>query len=165
MKSLPKNLIFERFEYCNGKLLCRTKNPKNQLVKIGQEVGYLHKTGYRFTEINGKSYGVHRLIWVLNHGDWPKGEIDHINGVRDDNRIENLRDVSRSENCLNRHKSVGSCDLIGVSFEPSRRGPKYRASLKIKGQKTYAGLFYTAEEAAAARNELAQRSGIVFKRN
>jgi hypothetical protein len=52
--------------------------------------------------VGGKMCGAGRVVWALVHGEWPTGEIDHINGVRDDNRIENLRDVSRVENHRNR---------------------------------------------------------------
>ena len=72
---------------------------KTEEIKYGKEVGYLDKsTGYRYVEINGISYYSHRLIWFMHYGTWPKGQIDHINGIKDDNRIENLREATASEN-------------------------------------------------------------------
>ena len=54
--------------------------------------------GYRYGSIFGRKYYAHRLVWLLHYGHWPQFHVDHINGIRTDNRIENLRDVSRSEN-------------------------------------------------------------------
>jgi hypothetical protein len=51
--------------------------------------------------IDGKLYGAARLAWLYVHGEWPKNQIDHINRLRDDNRLVNLRDVTHTENCNN----------------------------------------------------------------
>lgn len=63
-------------------------------------------TAGRYVQINilGKSYYAHRLAWLIHYGEWPAGDIDHINRDKGDNRIANLRDVSRKENCNNRQK-------------------------------------------------------------
>ena len=53
--------------------------------------------GYIQIKIKQKIYQAHRLAWLYVYGEWPKGQIDHINGIRDDNRIENLRDVTNRE--------------------------------------------------------------------
>ena len=74
-------------------------------VKIGDEVGCIHSSGYRICSVDDKKYRVHRLIWVLVNGYAPDF-IDHINGVRSDNRIENLRNVTVKENM--RNMSLGS---------------------------------------------------------
>jgi len=76
--------------------------------KHGKEIGGKHSTGYRIVFIKNretnkfKSYYVHRLIWITFNGEMPKGyEIDHINCIRDDNRLENLRLVTHKKNCNN----------------------------------------------------------------
>lgn len=81
--------------------------------RIHRRAGYLLKeTGYRKLFVLGKLRAEHRLVWFYVHGRWPSGEIDHINHVRDDNRIENLREVSRLENAKHR-KDPGSIRTYG----------------------------------------------------
>ena len=67
------------------------------------------KDGYLIVKINKRCFKAHRVAWFLYYGEWPKIVIDHINGDRKDNRIENLRDVTHQENCLNRvsHREKG----------------------------------------------------------
>lgn len=106
--------------------------------------------GYRSIKIDGRKHLAHRLAWLYVHGKWPQQDIDHINGVRDDNRIVNLRDVSRSVNLQNqrRARSLTSGGLIGAS----KRKPQndWQASIKVDGKKRYLGLFNTPEAAHAA---------------
>jgi hypothetical protein len=68
----------------------------------GEAAGSLNGNGYRQIKIDGKYYGAARLAWLYVYGEWPKNEIDHINRVRDDDRLVNLRDVTRTENSNNR---------------------------------------------------------------
>lgn len=67
----------------------------------GSIAGSIHHRGYRYIAINKKDYAAHRLAWLYVYGKWPDNFIDHINGKTDDNRIENLRDVSQKENMKN----------------------------------------------------------------
>jgi hypothetical protein len=90
-----------------------------------------NSVGYKVGGIFGKKYTAHRVIWALHHGEWPKNEIDHKNGIRTDNRISNLRSVIRAEN--NRNMSISKRNTsghVGVSFD-ARRG-KYYASISGK---------------------------------
>jgi hypothetical protein len=80
------------------------KKAPNRRIKLGGEVGSIGVHGYRYTSINCKKVLVHRLVWYLYYGSWPKNEIDHINRIRDDNRILNLRDVTYYENSKNKTK-------------------------------------------------------------
>ena len=73
---------------------------KRLKVSVGKEAGCLHSDGCRIIGFNGKTYKAHRVAWFLHYGENP-GEIDHINGIRDDNRIENLRVVTHYENMQN----------------------------------------------------------------
>lgn len=70
--------------------------------KIGKSATRNHQTGYKRVKLDGKDYGAHRVAWLLHYGEWPKQQIDHINGNRGDNRMCNLRDVSQTENQQNR---------------------------------------------------------------
>jgi hypothetical protein len=89
------------FEYRDGHLYWKSVSHPNKQYLLDKPAGSIHKTGYRHVTWMGKVHKTHRLIFLLVHGYLPK-EIDHINGVRSDNRIENLRPVTRSENQCNR---------------------------------------------------------------
>lgn len=103
--------------------------------------------GYTVIQVDGCKYGAHRLAWLYVHGVWPT-EIDHINCVREDNSLDNLRVVSREENMQNKTKAHKNSKLgvLGVS----RWGNKYRASIKAAGKRYDLGLHNTIEEASAA---------------
>jgi hypothetical protein len=110
-------------------------------------------TGYIRVTVDKKCLAAHRVAWALATGKWPEGVVDHINGVRTDNRIANLRDVTRADNVLNRsgpqrNKKAGD---LGV-FLDKRRGTWY-AQLQRHGKTTSLGTFMSQEEAAAAANK------------
>lgn len=109
--------------------------------------------GYRRVGIKGKVYWEHRIIMLLCFGHIPENaEIDHINHVRDDNRLVNLRFVTRSGNCRNHSiSSRSTTGVTGVSFKKSRN--KFEAQIKVAGIVHYLGTYDTIEEAAAARAE------------
>jgi hypothetical protein len=100
-------------------------------IKAGSKAGTLDNYGYTVIKINGNIFKAHRLIWFVTYGKFPEGDIDHLNGDRSDNRIENLRDVSRSVNQQNRAKQERVNDLpTGVSASRSR-------VRKIRGYRAY----------------------------
>ena len=111
------------------------------------------KAGYRQVRIKGKAYKEHRIIMILCFGHIPdNAEIDHINHMRDDNRLVNLRFVTESEN--RRNQSVHSNNTTGVTgvyFIKSQN--KFMAQIQVNRQLHYLGLHDTLEEAAAARAE------------
>lgn len=120
-------------------------NPK---VVIGSEVGGT-RNGYIVLSHDGKLLEAHRVAWAFVHGEWPKYHIDHINGIRDDNRIENLRDVPQAVNRLNLHKTYSNSGVLGVH----KKGTRFMAQFKSK----YLGMFATAEEAGEKyKNEKAK---------
>ena len=89
----------------------------------------------------------HRAAWLLHSGSWPDGEIDHINGIKTDNRMCNLRVVTRSENAMNRSvRRDTKCGLKGVQAS----GSKFVAKLCRDGRSYYVGTFDTAEQASEA---------------
>jgi hypothetical protein len=119
-------------------------------MRPGDQAGSTNKkTGYAKIRIQGKEYASHRLAWLYTHGHWPIGDIDHINGIRNDNRISNLRDVTRSVNCQNQRsaRSDNSCGHLGVSL--NKKSGKYQARIWHKGKLLYLGSFVAAEEAHA----------------
>lgn len=118
-------------------------------IKAGDEVGKgARKSGYRCTTINGKQYYQHRLVWLYVYGELPSKPIDHINGVKDDNRVENLRLATPSENQHNRRKTKSKAGLTGA-YRASR-GNKWYSTIMVENVKTYLGTFNTEEEAGAA---------------
>jgi len=138
----------ELFAYDESAGALRWAKPRSR-VRVGAIAGRLSsKDGYWRVETGGKSYQAHRLIWQFVHGEPPVGEIDHINGNRSDNRLENLRVVSRAENCQNRH-NVRSDSKTGV-LGACKNGGTYKAEIKKNGVRTYLGRFKTAAEAGAA---------------
>ena len=118
-----------------------------------------NNNGYRRVRIKGKIYMEHRIIMMLCFGHIPENaEIDHINHVRDDNRLCNLRFVTGSEN--SRNKSVSSKNTTGVTgvhFSKTRK--KYVAQIRVNRKTIHLGCFYTLEEAAAARREAELKYG------
>ena len=123
--------------------------PTSNRVKVGAQAGKLRKDGYVSIGLNGQQILAHRLAWLYTHGNWPAKEIDHINRNRQDNRIDNLRDVTRSENALNIGPHAdGSSGFRGVSWDKIRKG--WRVQLRINGKQTYVGVFKNIDEAISA---------------
>lgn len=106
--------------------------------------------GYLTVNVLGSPMYIHRVAFAIVNGRLPAGEVDHVNGVKTDNRIANLRVASRSENGRNvsahRDSKTG---VLGVCLE--KRSGKYLARIKTPKKTIHLGLFDTAEEAAAAR--------------
>lgn len=117
-------------------------------ARAGNVAGTPHNEGYiSIVALRGR-YLAHRLAWFYVHGEWPQDDIDHINGDRSDNRISNLRDVSRSENLQNvaTARKSSTHGFIGAS----RQGGRWKARIKLNGKETHLGLFDTPEEASEA---------------
>ena len=116
-------------------------------AKKGMIAGTL-SGGYMRIQICGKIYASHRLAWVFVYGVWPKNDIDHINCVKSDNRICNLREATRSENQQNFHKAHldSASGLLGASHYKGR----WIAQIQFGGRKKYLGHFSTKEEAHTA---------------
>jgi len=105
--------------------------------------------GYGYVKVAGKRYLSHRLIWLLVNGAWPAHDIDHIDRDKMNNRLENLRAVTRTENQHNHGiHSDNASGYLGVSFQQSRN--KFRADIRLNNRNIYLGLYPTAEEAFLA---------------
>jgi len=137
MHTLTQSQARELFYYRDGTLYWRLKPSNN--VKVGRPAGYQKKNGYRAIFINGRQCLAHRIIWLWHYGNVPE-EIDHRNGVRNDNRIENLRQATRLENQQNSAKPVtNTTGFKGVCW--NKGAGKYMAQIRINGRQTYLGLF------------------------
>ena len=96
----------------------------------------------------------HRLAWFMTHGSWPENEVDHVNGDKTDNRIENLRKATRSENMRN----CGMKRNNTSGFKGCRLREKgWQARITLQGKQHHLGFFKTAAEASAAYEEAAKK--------
>lgn len=122
----------------------------------GKQAGTVSETtGYVFINFNGILYPGHRIAFALHHGDWPDGHIDHVNGQRADNRMENLRVCSRSQNQMNRPKQRNNTSgFKGVTRHVDGR---WRACIKAGPKRHHIGLFDSPQEAHAAYLAAAER--------
>ena len=120
---------------------------------VGKVAGSLNQTGYRQIKIDGRMHCAHKLAWLWGTGEWPSGELDHINRCRDDNRVENLRPATRSQNCSNTklHKS----NTTGFRGVCAHRG-RWEASIGRDGKRYYLGAFRDKADAAAAYDRAAR---------
>ena len=130
------------YDASTGQFINRITRP-NALA--GNIAGSLTRSGYLEIGVDGKSFYAHRLIWMYVYGAWPTGVIDHINCIKTDNRIENLRDVSHAINCQNvkRAHSDSKIKFLGVAKNHKR----FLSQITVKGRYVYLGTFDTPEEA------------------
>lgn len=138
------------YEAETGRLLWRVS--RSSRAKVGAEAGGLHRSGYVRLTVDGREVMAHRVIWEMHYGAIPDGsEIDHINGVRDDNRLSNLRAVSRAINAQNKHRGRrgSSSGALGVVKRAGQRR-QFEAWITTGGVQKYLGCFASAEEASAA---------------
>lgn len=114
--------------------------------------------GYSIITIFCTKFMAHRVIWAYHYGEWPINEIDHINGIKRDNRLENLRDVTTSENQKNRCLAIiNTSGSMGVGFH--KRQKKWRAYIASEGKQYHLGTFKTQLEALEARRAAEIRFG------
>ena len=121
-----------------------------QRAKAGAVAGFYQSHGYREVRIGGFRYKLHRLAWLYVYGVWPVAHLDHINGIRDDNRIANLREADNAQNHQNkkRAQSNNASGYLGVCWH--KQNEKWRAQIQVGGKKIQLGYFEKADEAHAA---------------
>lgn len=106
----------------------------------GKVAGCFDGSGYYRIEVDSKHIGSHRAAWAIAHGQWPQHHIDHINGIKTDNRISNLRDVTIAENNKNRPRQANNTSgCTGVYWH--KQNEKWRAKIKIDGWWKWLGDF------------------------
>lgn len=153
------------FTYDNGKLFWKprgesefssSRSYKLHMRYAGKEAGSLGKNGYIYVRVNGVPQLAHRVVWAIHHGEMPNYEIDHIDRDRLNNRIENLRLATSSENKWNMSiPSHNTSGRKGVSLhKPTGR---YASYIKIDGKKRHIGYFSTLDAASEAYIKEAER--------
>lgn len=116
----------------------------------GKIAGCIMPDGYITIGINRRYYKAHRLAWLHVNGEWPDVQIDHINGIRSDNRIANLREATVAENKWNSRPSVKNTSGVkGVSLD--KRSGKWKVSICVNGAKIHLGYFSDFEQAKHVR--------------
>lgn len=126
--------------------------------KQGWFCGTLSGGGYLKVMINGNRYAVHRIAWAVTHGYWPENDIDHIDGERTNNKIENLREATRSMNCRNAKKPKNNTSgFIGVGF--CNRQKLWFAKIRVDGVLMNLGYFRSIEGAIQSRKNANAKYG------
>jgi len=127
----------------------------------GSIVGTRASNGYLSVMVNGESYLLHRLAWLITTGDWPTGQIDHVDGNRTNNAFRNLRDATGSQNQYNRKRQINNTSgFKGVSYH--KKTGRYRATININKKQISLGYFKTADKAHQAYIAKAQEIAGVF---
>jgi hypothetical protein len=144
--SITQTRLKELLEYdpTTGEFRWRVKLNRN--IRLNSVAGTINNHGYRMIVIDRDMYSAARLAWFYTYGEWPVGDIDHINRTRSDNRLCNLRSVSRSGNNQNK-LPIG--DVAGVTWH--ERGQKWIAAITLNRQNYHLGSFDDRKEAIQMR--------------
>ena len=129
------------------------KVKKSQRISIGDVTGCPNQDGYLIIKVNGENNRAHILAWIYVYGSKPLNEIDHINRVRSDNRIANLRDVTRAENCANKGgvyvvRVDNKSGVTGVHWNKKRK--KWECYKNINSKRKHIGYFINKADAIKA---------------
>jgi hypothetical protein len=149
---LTQEKLHELFSYNQetGAFSWRVKKSRN--VKVGVPINSNNGKGYKTVKIDGKTYLVHRLVWMYVYGKFPENDIDHKNRIRSDNRLVNLREASRSDNCQNisipSHNKSGH---IGVSWIKNHKS--WTVYIKVERKNKWLGYYKNLDAAIAARKQ------------
>lgn len=160
--NLTLNELKQHLEYdaANG---CFYRKTSNNQHKVGELAGNKRKNGYSIVKVCKTNILIHRLVWLFEHGEWPKECLDHIDGDKSNNRIQNLREATYAQNRVNTGVQVNN--LLGLKgVQLHTQSGKYRARITWNGKKRSLGLYYTPEEAHAAYVEAAKQLHKEFMR-
>ena len=130
--------LLSLFDYRDGVLYW--KSPTSTKINVGDKAGsFCNTLKYCHIRINNHKYRLHRIIWKMFKGYDPV-ELDHINRIKHDNRIENLREVTGSQNLYNRGASKNTASGVkGVSFDSASK--KWRVRIYVEKTQLYLGLY------------------------
>ena len=147
---ITQERLKELLLYCpiTGYFLWKVTNHNHSMVE-GIVAGHIDE-GYIRITLDDKMYRAHRLAWLYTHGEFPKGQIDHTNHVKNDNRFSNLRDVTQQENHRNVPKSKrNTSGVVGVFWRKDSK--RWRAQITIDNKKVNLGSYSKFSEAVDAR--------------
>lgn len=155
MSSLTREELQRLLEYDqqSGNFIRRINRHKH---KAGEVAGCLHPFGYVHIRIGSQAYKAHRLAWFYVHGNWPDGEIDHIDRNKANNSLANLRVVTRKGNVENTGPTKRSKSGIkGVSWKAQCQ--RWQAQITHNRKKIYLGVFKDIQEAQLAYETAAKQ--------
>lgn len=156
--ALTHEYLTDTFNYCPDTGIFTYKVTKGSRAVAGNRAGTLNNIGYRLIKIKEYLYLEHRLAWFYCFKEWPTGVLDHINRVRDDNRLDNLREVTESDNLHNMSTPKrNSSGIKGVSMQSGR----WCARIMINRKEVHLGRYDTKEEAAEAYNRYKEENNIL----
>ncbi len=153
---IPAEELRELFRYdpVTGVIYWKVKR-KGGKAQCGGVAGYVSSRGYIKIVNHGKSMLAHRVAFAIYHGRWPEGEIDHVNGVKNDNRICNLREATRKQNNANKGPLKNNLTgYKGVHYMKARN--KFVARISIGRRRVFIGAFDSAIEANEAYSRAAK---------
>jgi len=157
---LTQDQVKDLFEYRDGELYWKINKGT---VKIGSKTGSLHHSGYRFTQINKKTYLLHRIIFLYHHGYLPQ-YIDHIDNNKINNKIENLREATRSQNGFNtRISKTNTSGIKGVNWSKSSK--KWEVRVQINNKRKCIGIYADIELAELVATEARNKYHQEFARH
>lgn len=146
MLSREELMEFLKYDRATGVFVWIKTSPQKNWT-LGKQAACLSNKGYVVIRIKGKTYLAHRLAWLFETGEWPADGIDHVNGIKTDNRLENLRECNQSQNLANRGKSSNNkSGWKGVSWVSSKA--KWRSQICVRRQTLHLGYFDDVKEAA-----------------
>jgi len=150
LKSLTHAFLIESMGYCEATGVFMRKVSAGR-GRAGQSAGHHDKTsGYVVVGLNGTRYLAHRLAWFYVHGEWPEKQIDHRDGCRANNAIENLRPASQAQNNQNQRAGQGKRAGKQIGVYLIRDSGRWKAQIGIAGRRIHLGHFGTEAEAAKA---------------
>jgi hypothetical protein len=150
--TLDQSLLHEMFDYKNGNLIW-----KNKSINLnGKIAGCVYSSGYRQIKLKQVLYPAHRIMWIYHNGSIDENlQIDHINGIKTDNRIENLRLVTQQQNAFNRSR------LNAKGYSWNKKAKKWQSTVTVNGKSKYLGLFLNEKDAKNAYLENAKNLHII----
>jgi hypothetical protein len=144
---ITQERVRELFLYKDGSLFCRVHRGN---AGVGTVAGSHDSSGYLRVMVDGKSYKAHRLVFLYHHGYLPENDVDHIDKCKTNNRVENLREVSKSCNMINSaQRAFTSSGVKGLSLD--KHNQKWRAHIATDGTTKYLGDHADFTEAVAHR--------------
>lgn len=152
--SLSQEDVLSLLDYDNGSGLFTWKtkqgNRRWNTSCAGKIAGRTDSKGYLQISVNNRQYLAHRLVWLVIYGEWPKKNIDHVNGDKKDNRVENLREVTQAVNAQNLRaaRSDNIAGRLGVSLY--KRTGKFVARIMLNGKSICIGVFDSSDAAHEA---------------
>lgn len=140
--------VKELFDYDpeTGDLIWKVDLYSNKVK--GKVAGSMHVSGYMDVQINGKKFKTHRMVWLWHQGVFPANGLDHINGDKSDNRIENLREATTAQNAQNLRKAQSNNKSGYLGVRPFRN--RWQAKITVNNKRHHIGTYDNPEAAHEA---------------